>query len=291
MKKSKKVESKTLDEKTKVLVNVILDRSGSMATGRDGTIDGYNEYLKGLKADNESDYSVSLIQFDTNRGPELTVSYVDTPVNKVPVLDQNGYVPRGGTPLYDAIGECVGRVEAKGRAVICVVITDGEENSSRDFSLAKIQGLIKEKETAGWKFVFLGADINSYQVGGSIGVSVGATANYTKGNESALYANMAEATRGYTSNIRSVGLRAANSMSFFADSQKSAMDQAYQGSSPTTTGGRPAAPATFPSFTVTVDNQKPADVPTFSITGSGLPATGSRWKVSNDIPDSGGSGN
>lgn len=230
------------DTKTnKVIVNVVLDRSGSMNSTRAGTISGYNEYIQALRADKDSEYSVSLTQFDAPMtAPELTVSYLDRALADVPELTEQDYVPRGNTPLYDAIGECVRRVDAKGRGVIVLIITDGMENASQEFTKDTVKSLIKQKEAEGWTFAFLGANIDSYAVGASVGVAAGATSNYVAGNEKALYANLAQATSMRAKAYRTVGARAAVSMHFLDDVQRAAMNRPA-----TTSGGRPAAPRPF----------------------------------------------
>jgi hypothetical protein len=112
--------------------------------------------------------------------PELTVLYLDRALADVPELTGADYEPRGNTPLYDAIGEGIRRVDAKDRAIITLIITDGQENSSMEFTKDSVKALIKSKEDEGWTFAFLGADIDSYAVGGAIGMAAGNTANYVK---------------------------------------------------------------------------------------------------------------
>lgn len=180
-KKAKKNRTQAAQSGKDVIVNVILDRSGSMDSNRDGTIDGYNEFLSGLRKDKETNYTLTLTQFDSPiNQPELTVSYVDKPLSDVTALSRDTYEPRGGTPLYDAIGETIRRIEdkVKGRMVMTVIITDGQENSSREFKKEDIRDLIKRKEALGWKFVFLGADIDSYAASSVIGVMAQSTATY-----------------------------------------------------------------------------------------------------------------
>jgi Mg-chelatase subunit ChlD len=63
----------------------------------------------------------------------------------VPVMTLADFAPRGSTPLYDAIGECARRVEANGRAVTVVVITDRMENASKEFTRESVKALIKGK--------------------------------------------------------------------------------------------------------------------------------------------------
>ena len=218
-----------------VLINVVLDRSGSMESCREATISGYNEYLKGLAADKETKYSVSLLQFDSpNNTPELTVSYADKPLAEVPALDMNGYAPRGMTPLYDAVGECCRRVDAKGRAVITVIITDGEENASHEFTRESVKQLIAAKEKEGWGFVFLGANIDAKAVGGAMGVAANQSYNYvaSAAGVKSLYSNVVKSTSLRSAHVRSVGATAAASMSFMSKEQEDELVNPHSVSAP-----------------------------------------------------------
>lgn len=209
-----------------MLVNVILDRSGSMESCRDSMISGYNEYLNSLRGDKNSNYCITLIQFDaTEVGPQFTVDYTDKPLIEVPPLDRNTFVPRGRTPLYDAIGHCIQRVDAKGRGVITVIITDGEENASKRFTNKSIRALIEQKKSEGWEFVFLGTDIDSNAVGGSLGVAPGSISNYARGNEQALFRNLAASTIMRSSQIATMGAKAASQLSLFDDKQRLEMGE------------------------------------------------------------------
>ena len=98
----------------------------------------------------------------------------------VPALD---FKPRNTTPLYDAMARMISHVEQMGsdRAdedVTVVVFTDGGENASREFSSAKVFGLVEQKKKLGWTFVFLGANQDSYQSGGAVGFTKGSTTNF-----------------------------------------------------------------------------------------------------------------
>jgi hypothetical protein len=229
------------DRTNRVLVTVVLDRSGSMSGNRAGTISGYNEYIHGLRFDEDSEYSVTLIQFDAPMAkPELTVNYQDCALADVPELTPDAYVPRGNTPLYDAIGECIRRTNPEGRAVIVLVITDGEENASTEFTRDSVKALLRGKESEGWTFAFLGADIDSYAVGGSVGISPSNTANYVKGNEKALFSSLAKSTIRRAASARTVGPNAAVDTDFIDDSQRAQIVEDR-----TVTGGGHAAPPLF----------------------------------------------
>lgn len=209
-----------------MLVNVVLDRSGSMGPTAASTIDGYNEFINGLKLDKESKYSVTLIQFDaTADAPSLMVSYLDKPLEEVPVLTPETYQPRGNTPLYDAIGECVRRVDAKGRGIMTVIVTDGQENASREFTKDAIKTLITSKEVDGWKFVFLGANMDSMAVGGGVGVNAASAANYAAHNAMHMFSAVADSVRGYASDSRSKGMRVASSSLSFSQQARQSMVQ------------------------------------------------------------------
>lgn len=248
----------------KILVNVLLDRSGSMETTKRSTVEGYNEYIQNLRADKDTDYSISLVQFDAPMtNPELTVTYMDRALADVPALTEDQFLPRGNTPLYDAIGESIRRVEANGRAVIILIITDGQENASTEFNKDSVKALIKTKESEGWTFAFLGANIDSYATGAMIGMPMANTANYVAGNERALYTNLASATMARSSAIRTVGAMAASAQSFLTDDHRNAMSNNTSPSSATTTtttkisGGRPTAPPNFRQSTKNrVDHQR-----------------------------------
>jgi hypothetical protein len=210
----------------RILVSVVLDRSGSMASVRESTIAGYNEYLNGLRADKDSEYSLTLIQFDMVAAKaDLTISYVDKPLADVNDLTAADYEPRGSTPLYDAIGECIRRTEARGRGVITLIITDGQENASTEFTRDAVKALIADKEKEGWSFAFLGANIDSYAVGGSLGVSAANVANYAVGNEQVAFRAFTSSVGSYAADVRHLGVRGAAVLARprFDNAQRAAM--------------------------------------------------------------------
>lgn len=246
---AKKKTAPAASKVQEMLVNVVLDRSGSMSSCQAGTISGYNEYLKGLRADAETKYNITLIQFDSpGASPELTVSYQDKPLADVPDLTENTFEPRGMTPLYDAIGESIRRVDVKGRGVITVIITDGYENSSQEFNKDSVKALITGKESEGWKFLFLGANIDSAAVGGSLGVAASACANYVStdyGTHATFTAASASNVR-YATAMRAGGQSVASSLKSFTEAERSSM-----------MGGGAAAPSGFHTLQPTAKKPNP----------------------------------
>lgn len=162
--------------KKKVLVNFILDKSGSMEVVRDTTISGVNEYIQTLKKDENIDYTFSLTMFDT----EVVRPVVDKPLAGLEPLTKSEYVPNGGTALYDAVCRTIKQAQdSVADKVITVIMTDGEENSSREYDQNDMRDLIKRLEGKGnWTFVYLGANQDSYAVAMKHGFSYGNITNF-----------------------------------------------------------------------------------------------------------------
>lgn len=153
-----------------ILINVLLDRSGSMAHLQTDVIGHYNEFIRS-QAKLPGNARVSLVIFDT----EYKEVYLDRPINEVPELTNETYFARGGTAYLDAIGRLIRSVDAikdKPRKVMFVINTDGEENSSKEFKLPDIKDTITERtNNHDWQFVFVGAGIDATAAGTSLGVS------------------------------------------------------------------------------------------------------------------------
>ncbi len=200
-KKQSKKESKpkAKENRGSVLINFVLDKSGSMGSCVDDTIGGFNTYIKKLKEDTKSTYKFSLTLFDTR----FEERFVSIDLKDVPDLNTKNYVPGGGTALYDAIGHSVTAIDKKGDAVgkvLTVILTDGQENSSREYRLQMIKDLITRKEKQGnWTFVFLGADLSAFAVGDAMGVNLSNSVTYDTTNVHAAYANTACATMAFSS--------------------------------------------------------------------------------------------
>jgi len=124
-------------------MSVILDRTGSMESIRDDVIGGFNAFLHDQQQQ-EGKATLTLVQFDTQDPYEVVHHWKD--IKAVPDLDRNTYVPRASTPLYDTIGRGIIDLEAsiaklpesdRPSQVMMVIITDGQENSSREFTKAR----------------------------------------------------------------------------------------------------------------------------------------------------------
>lgn len=128
----------------------LLDRSGSMETCREDTIEGFNAFVDAQKADGGT---MTLVLFDH----EVKILYENKAVTEVEPLTTDTFVPRGGTALHDALGHVL-KMDLP-RDTVCIVLTDGDENSSKTYTGAHVKDLVQNKQTnEGWSFVYLGAN-------------------------------------------------------------------------------------------------------------------------------------
>ena len=189
----------------KTHVNIVLDRSGSMQSCRETTVEGFNEYINSLKADKNGKYFITLTQFDTN-GHDASIddTFTDVPLKKVPELTLEDFQPRGMTPLHDAIGVSVRRMEdsinkKKGvNAVVMMIMTDGHENSSREFDSSSVKSIIKEKENNGWTVAYLGANQDAVLTGATMGITADKSLSYSTKNMRGTFGKMADTTSSRT---------------------------------------------------------------------------------------------
>ena len=138
---------------------VILDKSGSMANFASDTIDGFNQFMRAQSAQ-AGTTKVTTILFDSRY--KLLWEGIDS---KQAVLTANEYVTGGRTALYDAIGRTITETndrlskiaaESKPEKVILLIMTDGEENESKEYRLRELKLLIELRKRDGWEFIFIG---------------------------------------------------------------------------------------------------------------------------------------
>ncbi|MBT9171841.1 MAG: hypothetical protein DDT21_00215 [Syntrophomonadaceae bacterium] len=166
----------------------ILDKSGSMGGLETDTIGGYNSMLKQQKAV-EGECHITTVLFDNYY--ELLHDRID--IKAVSAITEKEYQVGGSTALLDAIGRTIHKIgnaqkhtadDYRAEKVMFVIITDGEENSSREYSAAKIKEQIERQKTKyGWEFIFLGANINAVETASSFGISADRAQNYHADNE------------------------------------------------------------------------------------------------------------
>ncbi len=164
-------------------ITVVLDRSGSMASVQDATIEAFNGYLRSQRG-GVGDVVMSLIQFDDQYEP----LFLARPISHAAELTRETYQPRGSTALFDAIGRTIrdsGERLAllpesqRPGSVIFVIQTDGFENASRRYSGAQINSMIAhQRDQYSWQFVFLGANQDAIASAAKFGIAAEAALSY-----------------------------------------------------------------------------------------------------------------
>ncbi len=146
----------------KVFNLIIVDESGSMSIIRREAFEGLNETIATVKKMQETypdlEQSITLLTFDSGH---KTFVYDGVKAEKAGLMQWNQYNPGGATPLYDAIGLGISKVNAltsKDDEVLVTIITDGEENCSREYSLAMVNNLIEKLKEQNWTFSLIGTD-------------------------------------------------------------------------------------------------------------------------------------
>ena len=159
MKKNKKLD-----------IVFLLDRSGSMSGVENDTIGGYNSYIEKQKGNN---VYVTTVLFDN----EYQILNERKHIKEIERLTKKEYFVRGTTALYDAIGKTIRRLDdVKTDKVLFVITTDGYENASKEFNKQQVKELIQGHKD--WEFIYIGANIDSYAEGSSIGIRKSNISNY-----------------------------------------------------------------------------------------------------------------
>jgi hypothetical protein len=153
-----------------------------MTSVADDAIGGFNKFLEEQqKLDGKA--NMTLAQFDNIY--EMLYNGVD--IKDVKPYTKETYIPRGMTALYDAVGKTITDVHARlmkvseterTKKVLMMILTDGHENASREYSMDSVKKLVDSRKSDGWEFVFIGAGLDKFDVT-SIGTSIGVNASNT----------------------------------------------------------------------------------------------------------------
>ena len=162
----------------------ILDASGSMHNCTDDTVGGFNSTLDKQKEDS-TEVMLSTVLFNSH----IQVLHDRIPASEAAHMTRADYTAYGSTALYDAIGRTIRHIEDVHRYIrpedvpektLFVIMTDGMENASREFSGAMVKELIDKKKKDGWEFLFLAADIDTYEAASRIGIDHNRAASFHK---------------------------------------------------------------------------------------------------------------
>lgn len=169
-------------------ITIVLDRSGSMQPIREATVEGLNGFINEQKT--QPGYDLwTLIQFNH----EYKVVFKAVPAHEVRPLTRETFVPRGSTALVDAVCRTIDETGRRLAAlpeherparVLVVILTDGEENSSRTFSKHDLADRIRhQQDKYGWNFVFLGANQDAIATADSYEIKTSGAFTYDASRE------------------------------------------------------------------------------------------------------------
>jgi hypothetical protein len=171
-------------------IHCVLDRSGSMKPIIESSIEGINKFINDQKEIKDQECNLSIDIFDTT----IDCIREKCDIQTVTDITTNDYVPRGMTALYDAIGFGINKLgnelssmpeEDRPERIFFVILTDGEENASKEYNFEKISEMIKHQtEVYSWNFIFLAANQDAFSVGSRLNIKTNAqfygTANSTR---------------------------------------------------------------------------------------------------------------
>jgi uncharacterized protein YegL len=150
----------------KVYNLVILDESGSMEAIKKATIQGFNELIQSIKHSLKEDPEIEqYVNFYSFNGAGIKEQMELQHASHLKYLTEQAYCPDHMTPLYDAIGHAVNKLKNKidglsGYSVLVTILTDGEENASKEYTHEAVVQLITSMRTKGWVFTYIGANHN-----------------------------------------------------------------------------------------------------------------------------------
>ena len=154
----------------------VIDESGSMQGTESDVIGGFNNFIEQQKSQHQGKINVSLYKFNSYWSRILN----DLPIEEIRPLIIEDYTPGGLTALYDTVGNAITDIENqtsytknefKASMVMMVIITDGQENASREYDSRKVKEMIQELEKSeNWQFIYLGADMENFADADTLGL-------------------------------------------------------------------------------------------------------------------------
>ena len=161
----------------KVFNLIILDESGSMESIKEPTINGFNELIQGIKHSLKENPGIEqFINFFSFNGQGIKEHLPLCRAEHLNFLSRDKYVPDHMTPLYDAIGFTVNQLKKSIEnetqySVLVTILTDGEENHSKEYRFEDVAALIADMKSKGWVFTYIGANHNVEQTAVSLNIN------------------------------------------------------------------------------------------------------------------------
>ncbi|WP_019991375.1 vWA domain-containing protein [Rudanella lutea] len=143
---------------------IILDESGSMGALHPTTLSGFNEIVQTIQTSSRQfPQQPQFVSFVTFNGSGIRTILDKQPAHQLRLLTADQYQPNGSTPLFDAMGRSLMRLELQietesNPTVLVSILTDGEENTSREFTAAAVRAMVQRLTQTGWSFTYMGAN-------------------------------------------------------------------------------------------------------------------------------------
>ena len=188
-----------LNTEVPTIIEFLLDETGSMLDCKTATVAGYNDFLDEQRKQSGT-CLLTLTKFDT--GGQKT-PYVDLNIGMIPHMQEDWFIPGGGTNLRDTIGSRMAALKERLATwtikpnVLFVVMTDGGDNASRTYSEDATRAALKHHMEEGWTFVYLGADQDALAVAERLGFPAGNTKSFASAKMRETMQTLAKATTAY----------------------------------------------------------------------------------------------
>ena len=188
---------------------IILDESGSMFSIKDQIIRGFNEIVQTIKGvEKKYPEQEHFISFLTFNGLGITEHLFNEAVKNLEQIDEDSFRPGASTPLYDAIGYGVSKLEKiignkTDASVLVTVFTDGEENASKEYTRETIKRKIEELKHRRWTFTYTGTDHDVYSAAGALSIKNVIKFKRNEADMEKMFKDESEARLNYSAYIRS----------------------------------------------------------------------------------------
>ena len=219
-----------MEKKHQVHNLIILDESGSMTPIKATIISGFNELVQTIqgieKQFPEQEHFVSFVSF--NSLGQKMLHFME-PASKLKPLDDKSYNPDASTPLFDAMGSSINKLKQSLQAqteynVLVTILTDGEENASKEYKGNDIKSLVEELKQNRWTFTYMGTDHDVEKIAASL--SINNTMVFEKNEEDIKNMFMREqnARANYSNKIRNKEDTSSNYFEETEDNKKTKTD-------------------------------------------------------------------
>lgn len=184
---------------------ILLDRSGSMASRWAETIGAIGIYADGLKAIKKA--TLTLAVFDASHQTEYQQVITGKPAKEWSGIPAD-ITPRGSTPLFDAVSRIVSQIKTDNpKKATLVIVTDGQENASKEISRDQAKALLDELRAKGYDVVFIGADFNNFSQASGLGNAAGSTIAMAAGNYAATMDSLVTRSMSYSAGADAKNLK------------------------------------------------------------------------------------